>query len=290
MQNHSILSVAAAVALALSLTPAEQAFAQAAASDGGLTEVVVTARKREETLINAPLSVQAFSAIQLQAAGVNDLRSLQTVAGFTFPAQIGTAAAGRAFGNLIFRGLAGDSALPQDSSGSLFIDGVYISGGLSSVNLADLERAEVLKGPQNAYFGRSTFGGLVNLITRNPSTRFQGKANAELTDRGTNNFDLALEGPLFGDKVRGRLMLLSNHKAGQYRATDGGILGEENTKSVTGTLYATPSENLWVRVHGLRLSRAVRHRRIGAVSLHAARTMRFHTHTGLGQPARARQC
>ncbi len=233
------------------LAPGGLALAQDVAADAtGLTEVLVTARKREETLINVPLSVQALSAVQLEAAGIRDLSSLQTVAGFTFPKVAGTAAAGRTFGSLIFRGLAGDGALPQDASGSLFIDGIYVSGGLSSVNFADVERVEVLKGPQNAYFGRSTFGGLVNLITSNPSSDFKGKVTGEFTDRGTSNFELSVEGPLFGDNVRGRLVALSNDKAGQYTASDGGKVGEEKTKSITGTLYATPSENFWVRLRG----------------------------------------
>jgi len=233
------------------LAPGGLAVAQNAEADAsGLTEVIVTARKREETLINVPVSVQALSAVELAAAGITDLNSLQTVAGFTFPKVAGTAAAGRTFGSLIFRGLAGDGALPQDASGSLFIDGIYVSGGLSSVNFSDLERVEVLKGPQNAFFGRSTFGGLVNLITSNPSTTFKGKATGEFTDRGTNNFELSVEGPLFGDKVRGRLLALSHRKAGQYTASDGGTLGDENTQSITGTLYATPSENFWLRLRG----------------------------------------
>lgn len=253
-RNRFVSATVGAAALVGSslLAPGGRALAQDATSDSsaGLTEIVVTARKREETLINAPLSVQALTSVQLEAAGIVDLNSLQTVAGFTFPKAAGTAAAGRTFGSLIFRGLAGDGALPQDASGSLFIDGIFVSGGLSSVNFSDLERVEVLKGPQNAYFGRSTFGGLVNLITRNPSETFQARGNAEVTDRGTNNFDLSVEGPLFGDKVRGRLLVLSNRRAGQYTASDGGTLGDENTKSITGTLYATPTENSWIRLRG----------------------------------------
>ena len=244
---------AAALLGSLLLVPGGLALAQdakATVDSNALTEVIVTARKREETLINVPVSVQALSAVQLEDAGITDLNTLQTTAGFTFPKAAGTAAAGRTFGSLVFRGLTGDGALPQDASGSLFIDGIYISGGLSSVNFSDVDRVEVLKGPQNAYFGRSTFGGLVNLITSNPSTTFKGKVNGEFTDRGTNNFDLSIEGPLFGDKVRGRLLVLSYDKAGQYTASDGGKLGEENTKSITGALYATPSENFWLRLRG----------------------------------------
>lgn len=220
------------------------------AEAGDLTEILVTARKREEELIDVPISIRALSAEELTAAGVTDLRSLQQVAGFSFPPQVGTAAAGRALGVLIFRGLAGDTSLPQDNSGSLFIDGIFISGGFSSVNMADVERVEVLKGPQNAYFGRSTFGGLVNLITANPKDQFGARVNAELTDRGTNNFDLSVEGPIAGDWLSGRLMVLSHNRAGQYRASDGGVLGDERSQSITGTLYAKPSESLWIRLRG----------------------------------------
>jgi len=244
-------TLAAVTVLGSLLLPAGFAWAQKPAADAsGLEEIVVTARKRVETLIEVPISVQALSQEELQAAGITDLRSLQTVAGFTFTQAIGTAASGRNFGNLVFRGLAQDGALPQDQSGSLFIDGIYISGGLSSVNFSDVERVEVLKGPQNAYFGRSTFGGLVNLITGNPSSTFKGKVNGEFTDRGTTNFDLTVQGPLFGDRVRGRLSFLSNTKGGQYTASDGGKLGEEKTKAVTGTLYATLSDNAWFRLSG----------------------------------------
>ncbi len=238
------------VACLASIAPEASAQSSGATSARELYEVVVTARKREETIVAAPLSVQAISEVELQQAGLKNLYDLQTVAGFTFTQTAGTAAAGRSFGSLIFRGLAVDGALPQDSSGSLFIDGVFVSGGLASVNFADVERVEVLKGPQNAYFGRSTFGGLVNLITSNPSTTFKGKVNGEFTDRGSQNFDLTIEGPLFGDKLRGRLMFLSTEKAGQYTASDGGILGQEKTKSITGTLYADVTDNFWVRLRG----------------------------------------
>ena len=82
------------------------------------------------------------------------------------------------------------------------------------MNTTDVERVEVLQGPQNAYFGRSTFGGAINMITRNPASEFGARVNAELTDRGTANIDLLLEGPLFSDKLRGRLAFVSNNKAG----------------------------------------------------------------------------
>ena len=219
-------------------------------AEGSLAEVVVTARKREERLIDVPISVQAFSEAELKASGATDLKTLQATAGFEFLPMVGTAAAGRTFGALTFRGLAPDVGAAYENSGSLFIDGVFVSAGLGSVNTADLERVEVLKGPQNAFFGRSTFGGAINFITRNPTKNFQGHLNASTDNLGSRNVDLSLGGPLWGDKLSGRLLLLSTHKAGQYTASDGGKLGEENTQSITATLYATPTDKLWIRLRG----------------------------------------
>ena len=206
------LHIVSAVAACVLVVPAGQAQEGAGAAD--LAEVVVTARKREETLFEVPISVQAISERELRAAGIVDLKGLQTVAGFAYPQQSGTAAGGRTFGVLIFRGLAGDGGQAFENSGALFVDGVFISGGVATVNTTDVERVEVLKGPQNAYFGRSTFGGAINMITRNPASEFGARVNAELTDRGTANIDLLLEGPLFSDKLRGRLAFVSNNKAG----------------------------------------------------------------------------
>lgn len=118
----SLAFATAWIASVLSLASTVPAVAQQpAAADQGLMEIVVTARKREETLIAVPISVQAFSADELKQSGVTDLKTLRTIGGFSFPASLGTAAAGRAFGVLIFRGLAGDTGQVFENSGSLFI-------------------------------------------------------------------------------------------------------------------------------------------------------------------------
>ena len=222
----------------------------AAASAGAVETITVTARKRDEKLIEVPISIQAFSAENLRASGTYDVQDLKAQAGFTFNENTGTGAGGRAFGVLTFRGLAGDSAAPYDNSGSFFVDGIYISGSVSSLNFADADRVEVLKGPQNAFFGRSTFGGAVNIVTRNPSTTLQGKVNTTMSNRGSLDADATIEGPLITDLVRGRVTVLSHKKAAIARASDGGELGAEGTKSFTGTLYVTPTDNLWLRFRG----------------------------------------
>ena len=233
---------------AICLVAASTFAGQAAAEN--IEEITVTARKREERLLEVPISIQAFSAEMIRQTGTYDLQDLKAFSGFTFIKSLGTAAAGRAFGNITFRGLQGDGGQAFEASGALFIDGVYVSGGQSSVNTVDIERVEILKGPQNAFFGRSTFGGAINFITKNPSDQFGGKINASITGRGSSDVDATVEGPIVPGKMTARLTVLNHDKKAEYRATDGGDLGAEQTRSITSTLYATPSDGLWVRLRG----------------------------------------
>lgn len=220
-------------------------------ASSGAGDIVVTARKRDEKLIDVPLSVQAFSEAEIKTAGIDDLQTLKERAGFQLPPQVSNGPAGRFTGVLIFRGLQANSfGEPRDSSGALFVDGIFVSGGVQSVNTADVERIEVLKGPQNAYFGRSTFGGAVNFITRNPSEDFGGEVNLRATARGTVDGDISVEGAIIPGLLTARVTATTHNKVAQYRATDGGALGAEESQSLTTTLYFTPSDNLWVRLRG----------------------------------------
>ena len=219
------------------------------AEKAGVVEtVVVTARKRDETLVQVPISMQAFTEKTIQAAQINDLQDIAVQSGFTFQEGVSTAAAGRTFGTIVFRGLQSTYGAARENSGSLFIDGIYISGGQSSVDTTDVERIEVLKGPQNVYFGRNTFGGAVNLITKNPSDTFGGSFSADGTARGTSNLNASVEGPIIDGILSGRLTVNSLNKVAEYHTSDGGDLGAEKTTGVTGTLYATPLDGWWMRL------------------------------------------
>jgi iron complex outermembrane receptor protein len=221
-----------------------------AASSPSIEEIVVTARQRAENEVDVPISIQAFSASQIQANGINDLNSLQFQAGFTFQQAASTQAGGREFPALIMRGLQSTYGGGQDNSGSLFVDGIYISAGQASINTADVQQIEVLKGPQNVFFGKNTFGGAINFITSNPSNEFGGSVEASGSARGSNDVNLMVEGPIIDGILNGRLNLQNYEKAAQYHTTDGGDLGAEKTQSVTGTLYATPTDDLWLRFRG----------------------------------------
>ena len=224
--------------------------AVAAPESATVVNVVVTARKRDEKALDVPISVKAYSEKELQAADTFNLQDMKTSAGIGFNQASGTQAAGRAFGTIVMRGLQPDFGLPADNSGSLFVDGIFVSGGQASVNTSDVERVEVLKGPQNAFFGRSTFGGAINFVTKRPSETFKGSVSSSASARGSNDETVSVEGPLVDNKLSARLTIVNHDKAAEYRATDGGALGAEKSKSLSATLFATPTDQLWLRFRG----------------------------------------
>jgi outer membrane receptor protein involved in Fe transport len=190
-----------------------------------LEEITVTARQRPETQVSVPISMQVFSEAKIRAAGIFDLNALQYQAGFTFQQAASTAGAGREFPALIFRGLQSTYGGGQDNSGSLFVDGIYVSAGQASIDTIDVSRIEVLKGPQNVYFGKNTFGGAINFITANPSDVYQGEIDASGSVRGSYNVNATAEGPLIPNLLTGRLTVLDYEKAAQYQSPDSGALG-----------------------------------------------------------------
>ena len=242
------LGISGAGLLAPAVAQAQAETAAAPAMD--IQEVVVTARKRSETLIEVPVSIQSFSDKDLRAAGVTEITDLTTKSGFSFTSAQGNGAQGRAFGVMTFRGLQGELNYPWENSGGVFIDGIFISGGVGSIGMNDVARVEVLKGPQNAFFGRSTFGGAVNFITKNPSGSLKGSVNTMIDHHGSVDVDATIEGPLAEDLATGRLSFGSSNKAARFRASDGGALGAESTRFVTGTVYLTPTDDLWLRLRG----------------------------------------
>lgn len=146
-----------------------------------IEEVVVTARKREESLQDTPISIAAFSAADLEARGLTDLADL---APFTPNMTFDFTDANSGNGNssiIHIRGIgASDWTMTVDPGVGLYVDGVYISRAVGGVlDLLDFERIEVLRGPQGTLFGKNTIGGAINITTRKPSTEgIYGKVQA----------------------------------------------------------------------------------------------------------------
>lgn len=157
-------------------------------SPRGLEEIVVTATRREERLQDIPVTVTAITNKTLNAAGIVDARSLtQVIPGFT----------GNRTASVIqpvIRGIgSGGVSVGDEPNVATYIDGVYQPDAFSnSLELVEVERVEVLRGPQGTVFGRNATGGLINVITPDPSFVTEGRFTARVgrLRNDANEYDL----------------------------------------------------------------------------------------------------
>jgi iron complex outermembrane receptor protein len=161
---------AGAIALSVVLmSPGAVSLAQAAEDDSSqINEIIVTARKREENLQNVPVSVVAITANELQMRSIDSLASVgQSTPNLTFGQQV----QGGSSGNVVFiRGVGQSDVLATyDPAVGIYIDGVYL-GRMSGndLDMMDIERVEVLRGPQGTLFGKNTNGGAISIVTKKP--------------------------------------------------------------------------------------------------------------------------
>ena len=160
-------SIHATLILALLTVPAA-VVAQQEGTSLELEEVLVTARKREESLQEVPISITAFSTTELRNRSVSNMKDL----GMMIPnlSWIQTNSGGNGSGNLIMRGVGQrENAAFWDPGVGMYIDGVYMARvNYVDLDVMDLERIEVLRGPQGTLFGKNTIGGAVNVVSKRP--------------------------------------------------------------------------------------------------------------------------
>lgn len=189
-----LLAGTGTLAHAQDVTDADQT---AADNAGVLQEIVVTAQKREERLQDVPIAVSAISADQLNARGIGDVYDLGSLAPNL---QISTATANNTGMQVSIRGATQiNPALFWDPTVGIYLDGVYMSKNLGSVfEIVDLERVEVLRGPQGTLYGRNTLAGAINLVTRQPSGEFGGDASVNIGNFGLRIGKASLDLPRIG--------------------------------------------------------------------------------------------
>jgi iron complex outermembrane receptor protein len=232
-------------------SPISTSTANAQAVDQGsvrvLEEVTVTSRRREEGSLEIPLAVTALSDEDIAVRGVKDMTMLSDYTpGFHFNNE-NLGRNDRGFTTLTFRGMDAGTFLVTRQPAQAFLDGVAIAGG-NIPGLTDIERVEVIKGPQSAYFGRSTFSGAINFITKDPSYEWGGRVNAEAASFGTMDNSLMVEGPIWGDKAAIRLTGRQYKTDGQYKNFfDGSRLGARKTESLATTFIIEPTDKLKIK-------------------------------------------
>lgn len=216
-----------------------------------LEEIVVTARKREESLQDVPLSVTAFTADQIDRAGFKNLEdiSMQTT-GMQFNNDLAGNRPGRLNANIRFRGVEG-SEFSTLQTASLFIDGVFALQGAQSIAMMDLERVEIIKGPQSAQFARNSFAGAINYVTKPPILDgYQGKIMVDAGTYGNHEAQASVEGPIIENTLALRLSGRLYQRGSYYTSNDGSKLGEQGSNSVSGELYAKPTDDWTLRLRG----------------------------------------
>jgi len=207
-----------------------------------LEEVVVSARKRDETLIDVPLTVTAISAARIEELGIRDSRDLALYTpGFSNVASFGRNSTERPV-------IRGQSNILGDPNASYFVDGVYISGSATNTETANLERIEVIKGPQAALYGRATFAGAINYVTRRPTEQFEGKVNLTLGEFSQRDATAYASGPIVDGKLYYFVAGTHTEVAGFYDnpLDQRDDLGAEQTDAATVKLLWTPLEGLEV--------------------------------------------
>jgi|TARA_Y100000310_G_scaffold340882_1_gene438175 iron complex outermembrane receptor protein len=217
----------------------------------GLDEVTVTAQRIEQNLQVVPIAVRAFSGDFLQNRQAVDM---EQVVMYTPGLNITTAA--RTLSQPVMRGGSSDEDAPGvDLAVGLFVDEIYLGRNIDfSFDLFDLERVEVLRGPQGTLFGRNVTGGLINIKTKNPTTD-EVLGRGEVIFGENNRFDIrgALNVPIVDDLLATRIVVSSRNADGAIPNANGPDLLQDDQDSFRGKLLYTPNDDITFLLTGHHL-------------------------------------
>jgi outer membrane receptor protein involved in Fe transport len=218
----------------------------------GEEEIVITAQGRAQILQDVPLAVSAVSAQSLQNSGATDIRQLNQLAPSLMVSSTGTEA--NASPRIRGIGTVGDNP-GLESSVAVFIDGVYRSrAGVGLNELGEIERIEVLRGPQGTLFGRNASAGLLNIISKKPSFDFEGYGSLSYGNYDYIRADAGITGPI-GDTLAFRLDGVFTRRDGFYEVVNAANgtesrVNDRNRIFTRGQLLFEPSDRLEVRIIG----------------------------------------
>ncbi len=230
------LTTAAIIAPAL-VAPAP---AQAQLTDESLIEeILVTARRREESLRDVPVAITVMDVDFVEEANILDPYDLYAeTPGVDFEQT-----RERLGSRTTIRGINPGSQGPANQKVSIFINGGPLFGTNASMQFIDIERVEVLRGPQSAAFGRATFAGAVNYVTRDPGDEFAATVKATASNQNRTILGVALDGPI--TETLGFTLDVVQEDWGapdEWITTDGYRSGSTNTEYYSGKLKYTPND------------------------------------------------
>jgi outer membrane receptor protein involved in Fe transport len=243
-KKHSPVALFVSISVATFGSQGALAQSGSTAAEGGLAleEIVVTARKREESLQDVPIAVTAFSAEDISNRQVS---SLDDIAKFA-PGLVFSKSFGRSNERPVVRGLASVLAgtnATVETGVAYFVDGVYYPGDIQTLDMGEVQRVEVIRGPQSALYGRNTYSGAINFITRRPDDQFRASVSG-----GIDADERAISGRFSGrisDTLTGSFAARYSDFEGQWKnGLTGKTIGGENSVSFNGTLNFTPTDDL----------------------------------------------
>jgi outer membrane receptor protein involved in Fe transport len=215
-----------------------------------IEEIVVTAKQREQNLQEVPLAITVFSSEDLVKRRIVDPRDIASFTpNFNFYAGTGRQDAT----SMSLRGLSPNTTDERYQGVTFFLDGVPVSGTMTSFTTVNLERVEVIKGPQSATFGRATYSGAIDYVTRTPkSDTLSGSARGQISSGSNTDMSYLVSAnasfPILSGRVWGEtaVFALRNGALSRDRLTQAEI-GREESVGATAVLYAEPNENLSIK-------------------------------------------
>jgi len=242
LRSHWLSTAAVGVIMAAGAAQAQQT------AQLQIEEIVVTARKTEERLQDVPISVTAFSAKELTERGMTDVFKVsQFTPGFSFERANRYGAQGGTSRPVI----RGQSNILGEGNAAVFVDGILFTDNILSFPFDIVERVETIKGPQAALFGRATFAGAINLITKRGTNEFENKISLRAAEHSDFEANGMSRGPMVEDRAFYMLQARYYEFGGQYRNTvDGGKVGQEQSYGLNGSMEFVLRDNLEARISG----------------------------------------
>lgn len=250
--NVKIFTKSLLISLLCTLCSTEIALAQTSQEGFEIEEVVVTARKREERLQDSPISVTAMTANDLKFSQIDGTQQLgQIVPNLIFEAN--AASSGSSSASAIFiRGIGQSDFIPTTDPGvGVYIDGVYMARNFTgAMDFLNIDRVEVLRGPQGTTFGRNTIGGAISIHSRKPGDQFQGSIRTKIGTDERREVAFTVDVPI-SEQLKTQLN-------GVYRRRDGYVTnilngrktGDDDTRSIRAAVVWTPTHALEISILG----------------------------------------
>jgi iron complex outermembrane receptor protein len=219
-----------------------------------LEEIIVTARKREEPLQRTPVSITAFTEAQLDQPGMDDLTDVTRFAPNVVFDQ-GTGNTGGAFNSQLFiRGIGQvDFLFSTDPGVGIYVDEVYLPRVVGSIlDVMDIERIEILRGPQGTLYGKNTIGGALNITSQRPGEELDAVVSVTAGSRDRIDGKLSVDVPFIQDQLHGRFTVSSRNQDGYVtRVNQSGVAtGDVNSDGFRGLLHWTPGDGWDVLLEG----------------------------------------